>query len=136
MAIGLAIAGVPFAITLGLIAAILCFIPYIGPILSSIPPILVAMTVSPHKIIYALIVYLVVQVSESYIITPIVQKRAVFVPPAFLFTAQIMMGVIAGALGLVLATPLAVLMIVAVQKLYIHDILGDTVIMLGEHRHS
>jgi predicted PurR-regulated permease PerM len=136
MAIGLAIAGIPFAITLGLIAAMLCFIPYIGPILSAVPPILVAMTVSTHKIVYALIVYLVVQLSESYIITPIVQKRAVFIPPAFLFTAQVMMGVIAGPLGLVLATPLAVIMIVTVQKLYIHDILGDTVIMLGEHRHS
>lgn len=135
MAIGLAIAGVPFAITLGLIAAMLCFIPYIGPILSSVPPVLVAMTVSTHKIFYALIVYLIVQVSESYIITPIVQKRAVFIPPAFLFTAQVMMGVIAGAVGLVLATPMAVVMIVAVQKLYIHDILGDTVIILGEHRH-
>lgn len=136
MAIGLAIAGIPFPITLGLVAALLCFVPYIGPILASIPPVLVAMTVGTDKVIYAFIVYLIVQTSESYIVTPLIQKRAVFIPPAFLFTAQVIMGVIAGAIGVVLATPLAVVIIVFIQKLYIHDILGDTVVMLGDHKES
>jgi predicted PurR-regulated permease PerM len=133
MAVGLAIAGVPLAIALGIIAALMCFVPYIGPVLAAIPPILVAMTVDMQKVLYAIIVYLVAQILESYIITPMIQRRAVLIPPAILFTAQVIMGVIAGALGVVLATPLAVVFIIAVQKLYIHDILGDPVRILGDH---
>lgn len=132
-AVGLWIAGVPSAMALGLIAALLAFVPYIGPILSAVPAILVAFMVSMTKVIYVLIVYGAVQTLESYLITPLVQERAVSILPAALISAQVIMGVLAGAVGVLLATPLAVSIIVLIQMLYVEDVLGDSVKVLGEH---
>lgn len=132
-ALGLWIAGVPLVLVLGLIAALLSFIPYIGPIASVIPAVLVALAESPIKVIYVIIVYGAVQLLESYLITPLIQERAVSIPPALLITAQVLMGLLAGAIGVLLATPLAVATIVVVQMLYLEDVLGDSVKTLGEH---
>lgn len=131
--IGLWIAGVPSAMALGLIAGVMAFVPYIGPILSAIPAILVALMVSTTKVIYVLIVYGIVETLESYLLTPLVQERAVSILPAALISAQVVMGVLAGAVGVLLATPLAVSIIVLVQMLYVEDVLGDDVKVLGEH---
>lgn len=132
-AVGLWIAGIPSPLALGFIAALLAFVPYIGPILSAVPALLVALPISLTKVIYVLIVYGVVQLMESYLITPQVQERTVFILPAALITAEVVMGVLAGVLGVLLATPLAVSVIVLVQMLYVEDVLGESVKKLGEH---
>ncbi len=131
--LGLYIAGIPLALTLGFIAAAFSFVPYVGPILSAVPAGMVALAESPRKLLYVIIVYLIVHLFEGYMITPLIQKRAVFLPPALLLTVQILMGVIAGALGVVLATPLAVAVIVVIQMLYVEDVLGGDVRVLGRH---
>ncbi|PEN12728.1 AI-2E family transporter [Longibacter salinarum] len=131
-AIGLWIAGIPLAIVLGLIAALLSFVPYIGPILSVIPAGLVAFAESPTKVVYVVILFAAVQFLESYVITPLIQERAVSLPPAVLIGFQVLMGIVAGALGVFMATPLAVAVIVLVQMLYIEDVLGEPVRTLGE----
>lgn len=129
---GLWIAGVPSPLALGLVAALLAFVPYVGPLLSMIPALLVALLVSATKVLYVLIVYTLVQTLESYLITPLVQLRAVSLPPVILITAQIAMGVLAGATGVFLATPLAVTVIVLLQMLYVEDVLGESVHVLGQ----
>jgi predicted PurR-regulated permease PerM len=129
---GLWISGIPSPLALGLVAALLAFVPYVGPLLSMIPALLVALLVSGTKVLYVLIVYTLVQTLESYLITPLVQRRAVSLPPVILITAQIAMGVLAGATGVFLATPLAVTVIVLLQMLYVEDVLGDSVHILGQ----
>jgi len=130
--IGLWIAGVPSALALGLLAALLSFIPYIGPLLSFVPAALVALMVSPTKLLYVAVVFGIVQTLESYVITPLVQQRAVSLPPIILITAQIAMGVLAGATGVLLAAPLVIVVIVLLQMLYVEDVIGDTVRILGQ----
>jgi len=130
--LGLWIVGVPSPMALGLLAALLSFIPYIGPILSFVPAALVALMVSATKVLYVAIVFGIVQTLESYVITPLVQQRAVSLPPIMLITAQIAMGVLAGATGVLLAAPLAIVVIVLIQMLYVEDVLGDSVRILGQ----
>lgn len=131
-AAGLWIAGVPLAFVLGLIAALLSFVPYIGPIASVIPAALVALAEDPTLILYVFIVYVSVQLLESNLITPLIQERTVSMPPALLIGAQVVMGVLVGAVGVVIATPLAVVIIVLVQMIYIEGVLGEPVTPLGE----
>lgn len=130
--LGLWIAGVPTPLALGLLAAVLSFVPYVGPILSFVPAVLVALMVSLTKVLYVVIVFGIVQTLESYVITPLVQQRAVSLPPVILITAQIAMGVLAGATGVLLAAPLAIVVIVLLQMLYVEDVLGDSVHVLGQ----
>jgi predicted PurR-regulated permease PerM len=130
--LGLWVAGVPTPLALGLLAALLSFVPYVGPILSFIPAVLVALMVSLTKVVYVVIVFGIVQTLESYVITPLVQQRAVSLPPVILITAQIAMGVLAGATGVLLAAPLAIVIIVLLQMLYVEDVLGDSVRVLGQ----
>jgi predicted PurR-regulated permease PerM len=130
--VGLLIAGIPLAFSLGVIAALFSFVPYIGPIASAVPALLVALTVSPVKALYVLGIYAAVQFLESYLVTPLIQERAVSIPPALLVSVQVVAGVLAGALGVLLATPMGVALVVAVQMLYVEDALGDRVDVLGE----
>lgn len=129
---GLLIAGVPLFLSLGIIAGLFSFVPYIGPIAAAVPAILVAFTVSPTKVLYVVVIYFGVQLLESYLVTPLIQERTVSIPPALLIGAQVVAGVLAGVIGVFLATPLAVTITVAVQMLYVEDVLGDPVDVLGE----
>lgn len=124
--IGLYFLGVPLSLTLGLIAGLLSFIPNFGPILSAIPALLLAFIESPMKAVYVLILYIVVQLIESNLITPIIERETVELPPALTITSQIALGVLIGGLGLVLATPLLAVIMVLVQMVYIEDVLGDS----------
>lgn len=130
---GLSLAGVPVAAALGLIAGLLSFVPFLGPVLAAVPAVLVALVQSPSQMLVVLVVYAAVQSLENYLFTPLIQERVVSVPPAVPITAQVLLGVLFGVLGLILATPLAVVITVLVQMLYIEDVLGDTVKVLGEH---
>jgi predicted PurR-regulated permease PerM len=123
--IGLYILGVPLSLTLGLIAGLLSFIPNFGPILSAVPAILLGFIDSPIKALYVLILFIVVQVIESNVVTPMIERRTVELPPALTIVAQLALGILIGGLGLVLATPLLVVVMVLVQMVYIQDILGD-----------
>ncbi len=123
--IGLSALGVPLALTLGLIAGLLSFIPNFGPIFSAVPAILLAFIDSPIKALYVLILFVVVQLIESNLVTPFIERRTVELPPALTIVAQIALGVLLGGLGLVLATPLLAAVIVLVQMVYVEDVLGD-----------
>ena len=123
--IGLSILGVPLALTLGLIAGLLSFIPNFGPILSAIPAILFAFIESPITAVYVAGLYIGVQIVESNLITPWIERQTVELPPALTIIFQLILGVLIGGLGLVLATPILAVVMVLVQMLYIQDVLGD-----------
>jgi predicted PurR-regulated permease PerM len=130
--LGLWLVGVPLPWVLGLIAGVLSFVPNLGPLLSTVPGLLLAGTVSGTTVVWALAVYVGVQLIESNLITPMVQRFVVSVPPALLLTVQLMMGVLFGVMGLIVATPLMVAVIVAVQVLYVRDRLGREVGVMGQ----
>lgn len=129
--VGYWIAGIPLAVALGLIAGLLEFVPFIGPIIAVIPALLLGLAEGPLSALYVLIVYAVVQTAESYLITPMVERYAVSIPPGALISIQIIMGAVFGVIGIFLATPLAVIVIVAIQMLYIQDVLRDDVKIIG-----
>jgi len=83
-------------------------------------------------VLYVALVFGIVQTLESYVITPLVQQKAVSLVPIVLITAQIAMGVLAGATGVLLAAPLVIVVIVLLQMLYVEDVLGNSVHILGQ----
>jgi predicted PurR-regulated permease PerM len=103
----------------------IAIIPYIGPLVSFVPAALIASLQGPASVLWVLALYVVVQVLESYLVTPLVQQRAVNVPPALTITAQVALGLIFGAVGLLFATPLTAAVMVAVQLLYVEDVLHE-----------
>ena len=124
--IGLYFLGVPLSLTLGLIAGLLAFIPNFGPILSVIPAVLLAFIESPIKAVYVLALYIGVQVVESNIVTPYIERRTIELPPVLTISAQLALGILLGGIGLVLATPLLAVAMVLVQTIYIEDVLGES----------
>lgn len=123
--IGLHFLDVPFALPLALFAAFAEFVPYVGPIVAGIPAVLVALAEGPELAIWVAGLYIAIQSVESYLLTPLIQQRAVYLPPALLLFSQVILGVTAGPLGVIVATPLAAAGLVAVNKLYVEDVLGD-----------
>jgi predicted PurR-regulated permease PerM len=123
--IALSLLGVPFALPLALFAGLMEFVPYIGPIVAAVPGVLVAFAEGPQLALWVVVAYVVIQSIESYALTPLIQHRAVYLAPALILFAQVILGVTAGPLGVVVATPLAAAMLVAVRMLYVEDVLGD-----------
>lgn len=123
--IGLTILGVPMAIALALIAGLLNFIPNFGPLIAMVPAILIALTQSVNKAIIVAALYILVQILESNIITPSIQKKLINIPPALSILAQLFMGILTGGWGLVLATPLVAIVMVVVQEIYVKKINGE-----------
>ena len=124
--------GLPSATALGLIAALLEFIPFVGPILMAIPALLIALTMDTHTVLMTLVLYTAIQQVEGNLITPLVQGRAVSLPPALTLFALIAMGFVFGPLGILFAAPLTVVAYVAVKQLYIRRVLGDDTSIPGE----
>jgi predicted PurR-regulated permease PerM len=123
--IGLYFIGVPLSLTLGLIAGLFSFVPNFGPILSAVPAILLAFIDSPISALYVLILFIAVQLIESNLVTPMIERRTVELPPVLTIFAQLALTVLIGAAGLILATPILAVVMVLIQTVYIQDILGD-----------
>lgn len=130
--LGLWLLGIDLALVLGFIAAMLSFIPNFGPIASVIPAALIALFESPEKAFYVLLLYIAVQIFESYLLTPLLQQHLVDLPPALLLAMQVLLGTLAGVLGIILATPLTAAGMVIVRMWYVEDMLGDKVEQHGQ----
>jgi len=117
--IGLWLLGVPLPITLGVLAGLLNFIPNIGPIIAGIPAVLLALQQGTNVAIYVLVFYFLLQFVESYFLTPLIDQHQVSIPPGLMLSAQLLLGVLAGFFGLLLATPLTVLAVILVNELHV-----------------
>ena len=123
--IGLRLVGVPQFLVLGLVAAAFTAIPFLGPLIGAVPGLILALTQGPTTAAYTLGVYALAQLIENYVVTPLVQMRTVHMPPVLTLAAIALFGALTGLLGLIVATPLAVVFKVAIQMLYVEDVLGD-----------
>ncbi|TXK37895.1 AI-2E family transporter [Pontibacter qinzhouensis] len=119
----LALMGVKLALLLGFMAFFLNAIPNIGPILSGIPVVLVGLLDSPETALKLIIVYTIVQCIEGYIITPLIFERTVALPPAILLFLQVLLGILIGPLGVLMAAPLLAVAMVLTQEIYVKDML-------------
>jgi predicted PurR-regulated permease PerM len=124
--------GLPSALALGIIAAVLEFIPYLGPILTAVPAVLLGLAIGPETALASLGLVFVVQQLEGYVITPLVQREAVTLPPALTLFALLATGLLFGPLGLLFSAPLTVVAYVAVGELYVRRTLGEDIEPLQE----
>ena len=122
---GLTLLGVPLGLILGIIAGLLDFIPYIGPIMAGVPAVLIALSISPDLALYTVLLFLGIQTLEGYVLQPLVEARAVEIPPALTIVMQLVFGSLFDFAGIALATPLTAMLMVLVDKLYVEDVLGD-----------
>lgn len=129
---GLWLIGVPSALALGLLAAVLEFIPLVGPIVAALPALLVALTLGPETALWTLGLYLVVQQIEGNILQPVVQQYAVDLPAVILLFSLLGCGMLFGGLGIILAAPLTVVVYVLVKRLYVKEALGTPTHVPGE----
>jgi predicted PurR-regulated permease PerM len=122
-AIGLSLLGVKLVAANAVLAGLLNVIPNVGPTLSTVFPMSVALLESPWKSLAVLVLYVVVQNLESYLITPSVMHHQLKLLPGLTLTAQLLFTLVFGPLGLLLALPLAVCLQVIVREVVIHDLL-------------
>lgn len=131
-AAGLALLGVPSALALGLIAGLLDFVPVVGPILAAAPALLIAFTQGPDTVLWTAGLFVLVQQLEGDAFQPIVQQRAVDLPPALLLFSVLAFGVLFGVLGVLLAAPLTVALFVLVKRLYVREVLDTPTSIPGD----
>jgi predicted PurR-regulated permease PerM len=129
--LGLWLVGVPAPVALGFIMGLLEIIPFLGPILGSIPILIMALSAGPETALLALVVILIVQQAEGNLITPYVQKRAVSLPPALTVFGVIAGGILFGVPGVIFATPLLVVLFVLVKRLYVEEALDTPTTIPG-----
>ena len=129
---GLLIIGVPSALALGFLAGVAEFVPILGPILASIPAILLAFSEGGTMVYWVIGLYIVIQQLESYLIMPLVQRRAVQLPPVLTLLAIVAFGLLFGLPGILLGAPLTVVALVAVEQLYVRDTLGKNIQVAGD----
>jgi predicted PurR-regulated permease PerM len=122
--VALALIGVPFSLLLGLLAGFGEFIPFVGPLLVSIPALLLALSEGTDKFLIVIAVLLAIQMLEGNVIMPIVQRKAVQLPPVITLTSMIMLGGAFGLLGLFVAAPLVAMILVLTEEWYLKRYLG------------
>lgn len=129
--VGLWIIGVPLALALGFISGLLDFVPIAGPIIAFIPGVLMASTQGFSTVIWVVILYILVQQLEGNVLVPLVQQRAVDLPPVLTVAVVFLGGMLFGPLGVLVATPLLAVVFVLVKLLYIRDLLREEVTVPG-----
>lgn len=128
--------GLPGPFVLGLQAGLSNFIPYLGPIVAAIPIALVAMPLGSSLLIWAIVVYTIIQSIEGYVIGPLIQRQAVEIPPAWTLVAIVLLGALFGVMGIALAMPLVAIGRVAIIRFYVEDYLGDDLHPITAHDHK
>jgi predicted PurR-regulated permease PerM len=111
--------GIPFALLLGIFSGLISFIPYVGPTISVIPPVLLALTGNPIDALWVILAYLGIQAIEGNLVQPIVMSRAVHLHPVTLVFALLTMGTLFGFVGVFLAIPLVAALHVLLRELWI-----------------
>jgi predicted PurR-regulated permease PerM len=117
--LGLWLLGVPYAAVLGLIAGLCEFVPYIGWLVAAAPALLVALTQDVPTMLWVAGLYVAVQAVQSNLGEPLLEQEGSGLPPVLTLAAQLLMGVLFGVAGVILATPLAAVIYVVVRRLYV-----------------
>jgi predicted PurR-regulated permease PerM len=113
------------AIALGIIAGLLEFVPYVGPIMSAVPAVAMALLDGPQKALWVAAAYTVIQQSENHVLIPLLMKEGIDVPPVLTILAQAAFAVVFGFFGLLVAVPLLGAIMVPIKLLYVEDVVGD-----------
>jgi predicted PurR-regulated permease PerM len=121
--VGLKLLDVPLALVLGLIAGLLNFVPFIGPIVAAVPAVLFAASTDMRQAGLVILLFVVIQTLEGYVLTPLIDRRMVSEPPALSLASQLVLGMLAGTLGVMFASPLTVVALLLVQRFYVEDTL-------------
>jgi predicted PurR-regulated permease PerM len=124
-ALGLWLLGVPLAFVLGVLAGVLNFIPNFGPWIAAVPAVMIALLQGPRYALYTAVLYLILQSVDGYILTPLVDRRSVELPPVLTITAQVLLGAAFGFVGILLASPFTAAAMIAIEMIYVEDVLGD-----------
>ncbi len=124
--------GLPSPFGLGLIAGATEFVPYVGPIIAAIPALLVAATQSLSAVLWTFIAYIAIHAIEGYVISPLVQREMVYVPPAIMLLGIASISIVFGTVAILFAAPIVVVLFVLIKKLYVRDSLGEPTPLPGE----
>ncbi|MDQ4001516.1 MAG: AI-2E family transporter [Actinomycetota bacterium] len=116
--VALFLIGIPGALFLGILAGLLNFVPYLGPVVAAVPPLLLALTVSPAMVLWVFLSYLAIQAVEGYVVTPLVMERTTLLHPAVVIATIAVLSTAFGLLGTLLAVPATVAAGVLVEELW------------------
>lgn len=119
--IGLWIMGMPLILTLALIAGVLNFIPNFGPIIALIPAALLASLQGINTVIIIVCMYTFIQIVQSAVTQPIIQKKMVNLPPALVIFGQVAFGMVGGLWGVLLTSPIIAILMTTVNQLYVKE---------------
>jgi predicted PurR-regulated permease PerM len=120
-AIGASLLGLPVPLALGILSGLAEFVPIIGAAVSALPGLLLAATLGPDTILWTLLFYVGAHQFESQIVIPLIQRKVVSAPPALTLFSILGFSLLFGPLGIVFATPLLVVLLVVVRRLYLHE---------------
>lgn len=125
--VGLYFLGSPAPMALGLLTFLLQFIPFFGAILAAVPAVLASFPDGPDAALAVIGLYLVVQLTESFVVLPLITESSISLAPALVIGGQLILGSLLGFLGVALATPMAAAALIFVQMVYVQDTLGNKV---------
>jgi predicted PurR-regulated permease PerM len=129
--VALLLIGVRAAVALGIIAGILEFVPYFGPILSAVPAIAMAFLDGPEKALWVVAAYVAIQQLENHLLIPLLMKEGLELPPVITIVGQVALSLVFGFVGLLIAVPLMGAVMVPIKLLYVQDVVGDEVPVAG-----
>lgn len=123
--LGLFILGVELWLALAVLTALLTIVPFIGPLIATVPIVAVGFAEGVTTGVIVLVGYMIIQNIEGNFVGPMVQQKAVNLAPALLITAQVLLSIVFGVAGLILAAPITIVAMVAVRKLWVEHALGE-----------
>ncbi len=121
IAVSLNIVGLPGTTVLGLITGVLEIIPNFGPVIAMIPGVLLAFTIGTKTAVIVALIYIACQTIVASIVTPLLQKRIIDIPPALTLMSQLIMGTLSGIMGIILAVPLLAILIIVIEELHVKN---------------
>ncbi len=121
ISVSLNIVGLPGTTVLGLITGVLEIIPNFGPVIAMIPGVLLAFTIGTKTAVIVALIYIACQTIVASIVTPLLQKRIIHIPPALTLLSQLIMGTLSGIMGIILAVPLLAILIIVIEELHVKN---------------
>jgi predicted PurR-regulated permease PerM len=120
-AVGLWIVGVPAALAIGLVAGLAEFVPYLGILVAVVPAVVLGFAQGTETGFWTIGVLVTVQQLQGNLVMPLLQNKMVDLPPAITIFGIIAAGILFGLPGVLLATPLTIVVLVLVRRLYLHE---------------